>query len=422
MPKTFSAELEADYQEEVTSFAHLWQVTRAVDGVALGFTDHDADITFDDGNGEIVYKAEFGGSASAVRSSATMAVDNLEVVALLNDDAITEADLLAGRWDNSVVIYAEVNWQAPAHGWNIKKKGTLGNVTLREGVFLAEFHGLLLSFQAEVGRVVEAACDATYGDTRCGVRVDPPEWTATTAVTVRPPREAAQGSVVKASSFDDRRYECVVAGTTGETEPVWNTTIGGATVETLTADAWAAVTAFSDGDTILENGLIWEAAGDTGGSGTSGAAEPTWGDEAGDTVADNDITWTAYSATPAEWETKQALLIETTVASVTDQRTFVVNYSGSAAAALLTGGLCNFLDGENAGFSKEVKIWNPSTAAFEVELFEAAPFEISPGDAITLEAGCAFNKEACKGFDNILRFRGFGELPGTDYIISGGRK
>jgi hypothetical protein len=417
MPKTLPAALAADYLEEVTTFAKVWKVTRAIDSVTFGFTDHDVDIPFDDGEGEILYKAESGGLPSALRSTSTMSVDNMEVTALLSDDAMNDADLLAGKWDNSEVIYAEVNWAAPSHGWNIEKKGSIGDVTLREGLFVAEFRGLLQAFAADVGRVVEAACDATLGDARCGVRLDPPAWTPSTAVTVRPRRDASKGSIVKASTFDDRRYECSLAGTTGESEPVWDTTLGNTTTETLTSDVWVTATAYADGATILANGLIWRSSG-----GTSGGAEPTWGDAAGDTVDDNDLTWTAYSATPAQWVTKQALIIEATVATVTDQRTFTVTYAGDAPDALLTDGLCNFLDGNNAGWKKEIKAWTNDTAGNTVVLFEAAPFVIQVGDSVTLEAGCKFDKPACKGFDNILRYRGFGEVPGTDYLINGGRK
>ena len=68
-----------------------------------------------------------------------------------------------------------------------------------------------------------------------------------------------------------------------------------------TIPAWSAAAAISAGAKIRPtstNNRIYQA----GGSGTTAGSEPTWPTTLGDTVADNDITWTclAYEDTPNE--------------------------------------------------------------------------------------------------------------------------
>ena len=68
-----------------------------------------------------------------------------------------------------------------------------------------------------------------------------------------------------------------------------------------TIPAWSAAAAISAGAKVRPtstNNRIYQA----GGSGTTAGSEPTWPTTLGDTVADNDITWTclAYEDTPNE--------------------------------------------------------------------------------------------------------------------------
>ena len=88
--KTATSELAAHLVGEVTTLATCWKITRR-DGVVLGFTDHIRDLDIDG----VTYRAASGYTRTAIRSTADLAVDNLDVESVFSDDGITEADLRA---------------------------------------------------------------------------------------------------------------------------------------------------------------------------------------------------------------------------------------------------------------------------------------------------------------------------------------
>ena len=88
-----------------TTIARAWMVRRA-DGMVLGFTDHDAVLTFEG----VRFRPDHGMSARALVQATGLSVDNSEAEGALSDDAITEKDVLAGRWDGAEVRMWEVDW------------------------------------------------------------------------------------------------------------------------------------------------------------------------------------------------------------------------------------------------------------------------------------------------------------------------
>jgi len=156
--KACSAALQTALQQYTTTLAYLWQVTR-VDGLVLGFTTHDQDIVF----GGTSYQAETGLANSASRSSADLSVDNLEVTAFLSSASITEADILAGKYDNAAITIQVVDWSNLASGSVILRTGTLGIVKMHNGLFTAEIRGLAQKLTANIGATYGPICRATFG-------------------------------------------------------------------------------------------------------------------------------------------------------------------------------------------------------------------------------------------------------------------
>ena len=163
--RTISANLEAHYGQECTTLAKLWKVTRT-DGQVFGFTNHDKNLTVPPISG-VVYNANTGFSASAVRSSLGLSVDNLEVAGGLDSAAITEADLRAGIWDFATVEVMEVNWASVVDGVQTLSKGKTGQVRTARGAFVVELLGIAKILSQAVGRSILPACDANLGDSRC---------------------------------------------------------------------------------------------------------------------------------------------------------------------------------------------------------------------------------------------------------------
>lgn len=146
-----------------TTLARAWSVRRA-DGLTLGFTDHDGPLAF----AGIAFRPDRGLTARALVQATGLSVDNSEAAGALSDDAITERDLMAGRWDAAELRMWEVDWTDVA-ARKLVFRGTLGEVSRGNGAFRAELRGLSEALNAPQGRVYHPRCSARLGDGACRV-------------------------------------------------------------------------------------------------------------------------------------------------------------------------------------------------------------------------------------------------------------
>lgn len=145
----------------ITTTCLAWAVER-VDGLVLGFTDHDRDLAFEG----VTFRAGSGLTARALQQSTGLSVDNTEAVGAFSDDAIREVDLRVGRFDGAAVRCWLVNWADPAERL-LRFAGSIGEVSHGPAGFRAELRGLAEALNRPQGRVIQGACDATLGDARC---------------------------------------------------------------------------------------------------------------------------------------------------------------------------------------------------------------------------------------------------------------
>ena len=162
MPQIPSA-LQAKLDSGVTTLCRCWVLTRA-DGVRLGFTDHDADIVL----GAVTCRAASGLSASEATQRLGLQVDGAEISGALAGEALTEADLAAGRYDAASVEVWLVDWSEPSLRV-LTAKGVLGEVRRAGAAFSAELRSLAHRLNEESGRLYTATCNADLGDARCTV-------------------------------------------------------------------------------------------------------------------------------------------------------------------------------------------------------------------------------------------------------------
>ncbi len=172
--------LQAHLDSGTTTLCTCWRLTRA-DGVRLGFTDHDRDLTFDG----TTFEAATGFTATEVRETVGGNVDNLEVEGALTSGRLTPEDLANGVYDDAGVEIWRVNWQAPA-GRVLLRRGSLGEIGHGGASFTAEVRGLAHYLQQQQGRTYQYACDAVLGDARCGVTLNGAAYTGTGAVLTSP--------------------------------------------------------------------------------------------------------------------------------------------------------------------------------------------------------------------------------------------
>ncbi len=194
-----SPEIEAHLKSGLTSLCWCWKVGRH-DGVVLGFTDHDLDLRFSG----VVFRADTGMGAQALQQTTGLAVDNTEAVGALSSSAITGADILAGRYDGAVVEAWLVNWQDVKQRLQMFR-GSLGEITRRDGEFRAELRGLTEALNQPQGRIYQKPCSAVLGDARCRFALDRPGYFA--EIAVDGVDEARVFHFADLSGFADRWFE-----------------------------------------------------------------------------------------------------------------------------------------------------------------------------------------------------------------------
>jgi uncharacterized phage protein (TIGR02218 family) len=148
---------------ELTTMALCWRLDRA-DGVTIGFTAHDRDLTI----AGVVYRSSPGMVPSAIRQSDGFDVDTLDVDGALTHDAITADDLAAGRWDGAALTLFAADWTDPAETLVIAR-GEIGDVSIRDEAFTAELRGPTALLERPVVEQTSPDCRAALGDRRCRV-------------------------------------------------------------------------------------------------------------------------------------------------------------------------------------------------------------------------------------------------------------
>lgn len=178
MSKTISDELKAHLAQETSTLAKCWRIART-DGQEYFFTDHDVDMVIDGDT----YEAASGMVPSDLTQDRGAGPDNMEAVAFLESDKITEADLNAGRFDGATVDIFIVNWADPTQGKLYLCRGwILGEVGVGDNSFSAELLGKAKKLNQSIGPIYSPSCRATLGDDDCGVDVDHDDYTQTGTV------------------------------------------------------------------------------------------------------------------------------------------------------------------------------------------------------------------------------------------------
>ncbi len=163
-----TAGTDAGQEGVTTSFCRCWRVRRR-DGRVLGFTDHDGPIAFD---GED-YLPGAGLSAGAFMQGTGLAIDNVDATGVLSSDAISAADLEAGRYDGADVTVWRVNW-TDVTDRRVLFAGSVGEVRRGGGGFQAEMRGLTEALNRNCGQAFVRQCAAVLGDGRCRFNLSAP--------------------------------------------------------------------------------------------------------------------------------------------------------------------------------------------------------------------------------------------------------
>jgi hypothetical protein len=157
------SELADRLEGGAASLCHAWILTRS-DGAVLGFTDHDRDLVVEG----VVCKAASGWTAGAAETAAGFSPGQAAAVGGFDDAALAEADLAAGLYDGARVDCRAVDWSAPhlaVRLWSAR----VAAAKAEGGAFTLALEGPLAALDRVAGRTFGRACDAAFGDARCGV-------------------------------------------------------------------------------------------------------------------------------------------------------------------------------------------------------------------------------------------------------------
>ena len=338
MSKTVSAGMDAHLASSVTTLTTCWKIT-ATDGTVKAYTSHDQNLTVSD----VVYSSVLGYDPTSLSTTLYLNVDSFEADGPLAVGGFERNDLLAGKWDKSVIEFFMVNYNDLTMDIIKLRKGILGEITFNDFRFTAEVRGLSQYLSQKIVDLYSPGCRLDLGNTRCGVRLIPNDWAATTGYTARASGDAASGSVVKPTTLNGFHYKCTTAGNSGSSEPTWPTTVG-------------------------------------------------------DTVADGTCIWTAIKALSDEGSV-------TAVTAGADRRKFS-DSARTDVDDYWELGVVTWLTGNNAGRQMEVKAWTLGTTLFELVLPMPVSIVVGDTYRVQVGCAKDVQRDCKTIYDNIKNFGG----------------
>ncbi len=128
------------------------------DGVVIGIVSGDQPILVTG----LAYLP--GLELSDLVTSSGLAVDNMDLTVLADDDKVLARDLETGRWNNAKFTLFRCNVRSPANTVDVLKRGTTGISTVNRTSYTLEFRGLGQALQQALGGVVNKTCRARLAD------------------------------------------------------------------------------------------------------------------------------------------------------------------------------------------------------------------------------------------------------------------
>ena len=112
-------------------------------------------------------------------------------------------------------------------------------------------------------------------------------------------------------------------------------------------------------------------------------------------------------------------MLPVAVTSISGAQRFEAGGLTGFADGWFTGGVLTWTTGANSGLNGHVKVHLGLGADALLELWLSPVFDVAPGDAFTVTAGCDKTQTTCAAkFGNLVNYRGFPHMPGDDVAAS----
>lgn len=183
MPRFVPPDLKTHLQGSATTTTLLLKIIPATPGFsAYGVTLLDRDVAYDDGAGEVVYRAAVGMTPSAIMGHSDLSTDQAEAEHLLPEfdiPELSEEGIRAGAYDFAEYRLYLVNYENLAQGHAELKRGKIGRVTLRaDGLsFVNELRDLSAELKQTLCTKDSLSCRAIFGSQPEGSSTPGPQVT-----------------------------------------------------------------------------------------------------------------------------------------------------------------------------------------------------------------------------------------------------
>jgi hypothetical protein len=448
--KSVGTALKAHLAGTVTTLAICWRIVRH-DGNVYAFTSFDQDLTISG----VTYKSTIGFSRSNIATGSTGQVDNLEVVGVFDTGGIVEQDLKNGLFDYASIYLFAVNWADLTQGIVRLRRGWLGECTRSpSGGFLAELRGMTQALVQEFGNIWLPLCRADLGDSQCRIPIKPSVWTPG---IYNGPRDStiAGGTYVQAATQNTDAllvaiFEATTGGTSGSTEPAWNTAIGatttdgsvvwtsrpyyrglGTVVSTIDQRSFTTTALVLPAVNVVASNQAVISVRENVSSGTTITVDTgvnSWaGRFAYDTSLNDAVNYIYQYLSAAALPNLVVTRYQSAIILVNNSgQTGDITKTGDALRGIvisnfgtppLNGGVLTWISGLNSGVSMELK--NYIAGSSTAQLWLAMKYPIQVGDRFLVYAGCDKRRETCNNvYSNILNFRAEPDMPGFDFLLS----
>ena len=372
MSRVISPELLAHLKQPATTACYLLKIMpKRADVPVFGLTTLDADVTFDDGTGSLVYKAKRGYTSFDLDTRADLGVDNSEASGLLAEypaDGVTAEGIARGDYDSARFVQYLVNYEDLTMDFIILNSGQVGQVKmLNDLTCKIELRSLTqILKQLSIIEVTSITCRAKFGDERCKM---PLLWYNAEVDTV--------------GAEPDRTFTIVNPPGTDATPGDTTATVTG--VQFFVGNGTNVLAQLKDtaGEPVRDGFTVSAIY-------INGTAKTLTTDYTID--AAGKITWVAA---PAEG------------AVATWDGTLTLRPDG-----YFVPGVVNWTTGANAGRENEVEEYDAATGL--VTLVIPTYAAIVSGDTFRIRRDCDKSKAMCISYNNLLNMRAEPELPRAD--------
>jgi hypothetical protein len=178
----------------------------------------------------VTYLSTQGINLSAVGFSET-SPGEIDIESTFFNSSIERDLILSGSFNNARIYIFLTSWEAPIEDDEKVFGGLWGETTITDDRFTVKLTSLLDVLNLESMRVYSSRCPVSLGSDKCGVIMSPATWTANTTYEVLNNYDARNSKVVTPVTPNGRWYIATDGGLSGASQPSWNTTIGGTTID-----------------------------------------------------------------------------------------------------------------------------------------------------------------------------------------------